>query len=55
MIFGGWDWWDEKEERRGKCDGFVMSRGVEGKERERRWRRLGRVFGGGGGGVESRG
>lgn len=42
-------WWDKKEERRGKWDGFVIRIGVWGKVRERRWRdcvREGFGFGG---------
>jgi hypothetical protein len=47
-----WDevvWWDKKEERRGKCEGFVIKMGVGGKVWVRRWRdgvREGFGFGG---------
>lgn len=42
-----WDevvWWDKKEERRGKCEGFVIRMGVGGKVWVRRWREWVSVF-----------
>ena len=42
-----WDevvWWDKKEERRGKCEGFVIRMGVGGEVWVRRWREWVSVF-----------